>query len=136
MNDELKTVQGEKAKKFVKAVADGKTVKEAETESGITKRAIVREPALMKRLQHLINQYTFDDLAGTAVVRARLMEILMMGEDKDSVQAAKTLTPLLGVQQSKEVIHHVIIDSPEARESMEYVNEYVEGEFEEVDDGN
>ena len=131
MNDELKTVKGVKAKKLVELMAEGKSLKDAEKESGITKAGIARDPKLLERLKELINNYTFDDLAGTAVVRARLMNIVIMGEDKDSVGAAKVLQPMLGVKDTKEVIHRVQFDSPEARESLEYVQKYVEGEIEE-----
>lgn len=134
MNDELKTVKGQKAKQLVKLLADGKPVKEAETEAGITKAAISRDPKLVARVQELINNYTFDNVATTALVRARLMQVVLTGEDKDATSAAKVIQPMLGVQATKEVVHRVVFDTPEAQESLKYVTEYVEGEFEDIEE--
>lgn len=136
MNDELKTVQGAKAKKLVGLLAEGKELKAAEQEAGITKSAIARNPKLLQRVEELVNNYTFDNVASTALVRARLMEIVLLGEEKDSVGAAKVIQPMLGVQATKEVVHRVVLDTPEVQESLKYVQDYVDAEFEEIEEEN
>lgn len=131
-SDPLKTVKGVKAKKLVRLLAEGVPPTVAEKEAGVTRKGIARDTKLVQKLQELANNYTLDDIAANVIVRAKLTKVLVEGEDKDSVAAAKVLVAILNQDKPKEVHHHIILDTPEAQESLDAVASYVEGEWEDL----
>ena len=70
-----------RAKKFAELVADGSTLKDAQKEAKIKIATISEVPELKKICQDVIQNWHIRDDVATAIVKSKLMQTVMEGED-------------------------------------------------------
>lgn len=103
------------AKDFVDALSKGKSPTEAALDAGEPLNRLMRSPEVVGRLEQL-KDYIFTKAEDRkALVLARMVEVLLNGEDRDSTAAARVIAsdPELGFQQGGPTINITISEDIE-----------------------
>jgi hypothetical protein len=80
-----------RAAAFIESVKDGASATEAARLAGTTLAEIEHDPVIMAAVRHLVKEYSLDSATRKRTLRAKLNKILLEGDDKDALQAAKQI---------------------------------------------
>lgn len=87
----LSFVQKVRAESFLEGLEAGNSPTRAAQMAGTTLQEIQNDPATMELVTGLVKQFSLDSVTRKKVLRAKLNQVLLQGNDKDALTAAKQI---------------------------------------------
>jgi hypothetical protein len=108
----MKDLDVKNAHQFIHALTSGKSVEDAAELVGQTPKSLARNDEVKALLQGLPDYYFKDPEVRRMMILAKMTQILLKGDPRDSINAAKVLTsdPEMEWQNDKPVVNITISD--------------------------
>lgn len=90
-SDDIRTVGRIRAQKVAELIQAGATTDEAAAAVNATVRQLARDPDVTAACEKLIADFTFSASKRKELLRARMNAVLLNGDDRDAINAAKVI---------------------------------------------